>query len=45
LQGKRVPTIARELYIGQSTVRNHLSEIFKRFAVHSQPELLEALQL
>jgi DNA-binding CsgD family transcriptional regulator len=44
LQGKRVPTIAHELYISQSTVRNHLSAIFKRFGVHTQPELLEALQ-
>jgi DNA-binding CsgD family transcriptional regulator len=45
LQGKRVPTIARELYISQSTVRNHLSAIFKKFGVHSQPELLEALRM
>jgi DNA-binding NarL/FixJ family response regulator len=45
LQGKRVPTIARELYISQSTVRNHLSAMFKKFQVHSQPELLEALRM
>ena len=45
LQGKRVPTIARDLYISQSTVRNHLSAIFKKFGVHSQPELLEALRM
>jgi DNA-binding CsgD family transcriptional regulator len=44
LQGKRVPTIAAELYISQSTVRNHLSTIFRKFDVHSQPELLEALR-
>jgi DNA-binding NarL/FixJ family response regulator len=45
LQGKRVPTIAGELYISQSTVRNHLSAIFTKFEVHSQPELLEALRM
>jgi DNA-binding CsgD family transcriptional regulator len=44
LHGKRVPTIARELFISQSTVRNHLSAIFKKFGVHSQPELLESLR-
>ena len=45
LQGKRVPTIASELYVSQSTVRNHLSAIFKKFQVHSQPELLEAIRM
>jgi hypothetical protein len=33
LQGRRVPTIATELYISQSTVHNHLSAIFKQFEV------------
>jgi DNA-binding NarL/FixJ family response regulator len=42
-QGKRVPTIAQELFISQSTVRNALSAIFKRFGVHSQAELLETI--
>ena len=41
--GERVPTIARELFISQSTVRNHLSAIFDRFGVHSQAELLALL--
>ncbi|MGZ8784655.1 MAG: LuxR C-terminal-related transcriptional regulator [Acidimicrobiia bacterium] len=45
LQGKRVATIAAELYISQSTVRNHLSAMFKKYQVHSQPELLEALRM
>lgn len=44
LEGERVPTIASELYISQSTVRNHLSMIFQRFGVHSQAELLEKLR-
>ncbi|MFZ6005755.1 MAG: response regulator transcription factor [Actinomycetota bacterium] len=43
LRGERVPTIAQELFISQSTVRNHLAGIFERFGVHSQPELLAAL--
>lgn len=41
LQGQRVSTIATELYINPSTVRNHLAAIFQRLAVHSQSELLE----
>jgi PAS domain S-box-containing protein len=44
LEGVRVPTIANELYISPSTVRNHLSMIFQRFGVHSQAELLEKLR-
>jgi PAS domain S-box-containing protein len=40
IQGERVATIAAELYLSQSTVRNHLSAIFQKFGVHSQPELL-----
>jgi DNA-binding NarL/FixJ family response regulator len=39
--GQRVRTIASELFVSQSTVRNHLSAIFDRFGVHSQAELLE----
>jgi len=40
VQGDRVATIATEMYLSQSTVRNHLSAIFQKFGVHSQPELL-----
>jgi DNA-binding CsgD family transcriptional regulator len=42
--GKRVPTIARDMGLSQSTVRNHLSQIFRKFGVASQAELVEALQ-
>jgi DNA-binding response OmpR family regulator len=42
--GERVPGIARDLYLSQSTVRNHLSSIFSRLGVHSQEELLEQLR-
>ena len=44
LEGQRVPSIARNLFISPSTVRNHLSMIFQRFGVHSQAELLEKLR-
>jgi DNA-binding CsgD family transcriptional regulator len=44
LNGKRVPTIASELFISQSTVRNHLATIFAKFNVHSQAELVELLR-
>jgi PAS domain S-box-containing protein len=40
VQGERVATIAAEMFLSQSTVRNHLSAIFQKFGVHSQPELL-----
>lgn len=43
-RGERVPTIAEELFVSQSTVRNYLSEIFKKFGVHSQVELLARLR-
>jgi DNA-binding CsgD family transcriptional regulator len=40
VRGERVATIAAELYLSQSTVRNHLSAIFRKAGVHSQQELL-----
>jgi len=40
-RGDRVATIAAELYVSPSTVRNHLAAIFRKFGVHSQAELLE----
>ena len=40
--GERVAIIAAEMYISQSTVRNHLSAIFQKFGVHSQQDLLAA---
>jgi DNA-binding NarL/FixJ family response regulator len=44
LRGDRVSTIARNLFVGQSTVRNHLSATFRLFGVHSQAELLALLR-
>lgn len=43
LDGYRVATIARTLYLSPSTVRNHLSAIFRKFGVRSQAELVEEL--
>jgi len=40
LSGERVPSIAKSMFISQSTVRNHLSNIFKLVGVHSQAELI-----
>jgi DNA-binding NarL/FixJ family response regulator len=39
-RGERVPTIAAEMYLSRSTVRNHLSAIFAKVGVHSQDELV-----
>lgn len=44
LEGKRVPRIAGDLFLSNSTVRNHLVGLFKKFGVHSQPELIELLR-
>lgn len=41
LRGERVSHIADALFISQSSVRNHLSYIFRKFGVHSQEELLD----
>jgi DNA-binding CsgD family transcriptional regulator/PAS domain-containing protein len=43
-RGERVSMIATELYLSQSTVRNHLSAIFRKVGVHSQRELLALLR-
>jgi DNA-binding CsgD family transcriptional regulator len=42
--GERVKEIAREMYLSPSTVRNHLTAVFRRFGVHSQLELISVLR-
>jgi DNA-binding CsgD family transcriptional regulator len=42
--GDRVRTIAGALHLSQSTVRNHLTSVFRKFNVHSQGELLARLR-
>jgi DNA-binding CsgD family transcriptional regulator len=44
LAGERVPEIARAIYLSSSTVRNHLSAVFRKFGVHSQVELITVLK-
>jgi DNA-binding NarL/FixJ family response regulator len=41
--GYRVSTIARQLGLAASTVRNHLSAIFHKLGVANQSQLVEAL--
>ncbi len=41
LSGDRVPTIARQLYLSQSTVRNRLSAVYRKLGVNSQQELID----
>jgi DNA-binding NarL/FixJ family response regulator len=40
IRGERVQEIASVLYLSPSTVRNHLTAIYRKFGVHSQSELL-----
>ena len=44
LGGERVTEIARDMYLSPSTVRNHLTAVFRRFGVHSQLELISLLK-
>jgi DNA-binding CsgD family transcriptional regulator len=44
LAGDRVPMIARSLFLSQSTVRNHLSSVFRKTGMHSQEEVLQQLR-
>jgi DNA-binding CsgD family transcriptional regulator/GGDEF domain-containing protein len=43
-QGQRVPSIAVELNVSRSTVRNHLAHVYQLVGVHSQQQLLNMLQ-
>lgn len=44
LRGERVSTIAEAMFLSPSTVRNHLSKVFKTFGVSSQAKLLALLR-
>jgi DNA-binding CsgD family transcriptional regulator len=44
LAGESVRATARELFLSESTVRNHLSAIYRRLGVHSREELLVQLK-
>jgi DNA-binding CsgD family transcriptional regulator len=43
VRGDRIPAIADELFIAESTVRNHISGIYKKVGVHSHGELMARL--
>ena len=40
VRGERVSTIAAEMCLSRSTIRNHLTGIFRKVGVHSQEELV-----
>jgi DNA-binding CsgD family transcriptional regulator len=44
LDGDRVPAIADALFLSPSTVRNHLSAVFRKLRVASQQELIHLLR-
>lgn len=44
VSGERVPGIAQAMFVNQSTIRSHLSAIYRRLGVHSQAELLALLR-
>jgi DNA-binding CsgD family transcriptional regulator/PAS domain-containing protein len=42
-RGERIATIARGLFLSESTVRNHLTSVYRKFGVQSQAQLLARL--
>jgi DNA-binding CsgD family transcriptional regulator len=44
VDGQRVSAIAADLYVSQSTVRNHLSSIYAKLGVHSQVDLVRLVR-
>jgi DNA-binding CsgD family transcriptional regulator len=44
MNGDRVPAIAESLFLSSSTVRNHLSAVFRKLRVGSQQELIHLLR-
>lgn len=44
LRGERVPTVAAEMHLSQSTIRTHLGVVFRKFGVKSQEALIQKLR-
>jgi len=45
MQGERTSAIASSQFVSESTIRSHLSAIYRAFGVHSQTELLSMLRM
>jgi DNA-binding CsgD family transcriptional regulator/PAS domain-containing protein len=45
LAGDRVPMIAERMFLSQSTVRNHLTSVYRKQGVRSQQQLLRLLRV
>jgi DNA-binding NarL/FixJ family response regulator len=43
-RGERVSAIARDMYLSPSTVRNHLTSLYRKVGVHSQGEFLDLVR-
>jgi DNA-binding CsgD family transcriptional regulator len=44
LRGDRVPSIAQQLWLTQSTIRNHLYSVYRKLGVTSQQTLINLLR-
>lgn len=44
IAGDRVPSIAKQLFLSEGTIRNHLSSVFGKLGVGTQQELIELLR-
>lgn len=44
VKGRNAKHIAEKLYISESTVKTHISNIYRKLGVHSQQELLDAIE-
>jgi len=45
LAGDRVSSIAKQLFLSEGTIRNHLSSVFGKLGVRTQQELIELLRV
>ena len=43
-RGRDVPSIAKQLYISENTVRSHSKSIYRKLKIHSKQELLDLLE-
>lgn len=43
-RGRDVPSIAKQLFISENTVRSHSKSVYKKLDIHSKQELLDVLE-